>query len=261
MARRKPPQPPPLVQRDLTPEEIDRGITKLNRRINQVENLRGSQYNAQAVYDAESEIRNTLLGIFGEESLEFREHGYHKIRHGSNFMGMSKQESQKNFEVGIPRTVGMLQGLIRRLNERKSDLAHDPVARAKNSIEGLDLHPRIGPVAVPLYIDGHFSEAVFNATKALANYIQEKSGRFDLDGTALMSTVFSKRNPILAFSDLSDQSGQDEQEGMMHLFMGASLGIRNPRGHSMVSDSAERAIEYIAFLSMLASRVDEASKR
>ena len=168
MARRKAQQPPQLVQRDFAPEEINRGIEKLNRRIHQVESLQGSQYDAQAVYDAESDIRNTLLEIFGEESLEFREHGYHDISHGPTFIEMSEQECQQNFEAGIPRTVEMLQGLIRRLDERKSDLADDPVARAKNAFGGLDLHPRIAAVAAPLYRDGHFSDAVFNASKALA---------------------------------------------------------------------------------------------
>lgn len=125
----------------------------------------------------------------------------------------------------------------------------------------MNLHTRIESAAGQLYKDGHYSDAVFAASKALINYVQERSSRFDLDGTPLMTTVFSKKNPILAFSDLADQSKQDEQEGMMYLFMGTSLGIRNPRGHSFVQDSPERALEYIALLSMLASRVDEATKK
>ena len=47
-----------------------------------------------------------------------------------------------------------------------------------------------------------------------------------------MRTVFSSKDPILAFNDLADQTDRDEQEGTMHLFEGAVLAIRNPGGHS-----------------------------
>ena len=75
-----------------------------------------------------------------------------------------------------------------------------------------------------------------------------------------MRTVFSKNAPILAFNDLSDQSDFDEQEGMMHLYEGVALGIRNPRGHDFQEDSADRALEYICLISMLANRLEETTK-
>jgi uncharacterized protein (TIGR02391 family) len=124
----------------------------------------------------------------------------------------------------------------------------------------LNVHPRISSVCGGLYRDGHFEPAVFNASKALIHFVQERACRYDLDGTALMRTVFSRNNPVLAFNDLSDQSDLDEQEGMMHLFEGAVLAIRNPRGHSFLNDSPERALEYIGLLSMLASRVEETTQ-
>ena len=93
------------------------------------------------------------------------------------------------------------------------------------------------------------------------NFVKEKSRRHDLDGAPLMRTVFSRNNPILAFNDLSDQTDQDEQEGMMHLFEGAVLALRNPRAHTLLDDSPEIALEYIALLSMLAKRVEQAKRR
>jgi hypothetical protein len=64
-----------------------------------------------------------------------------------------------------------------------------------------------------------------------------------------MTSVFSKNKPILAFNNLTDRTEQDEQEGMIHLFMGAVLALRNPRSHALLVDSPEHALEYIAFLS------------
>lgn len=75
-----------------------------------------------------------------------------------------------------------------------------------------------------------------------------------------MRTVFSRNNPTLFFNDLSDQSDLDEQEGMMHLFEGVVLGIRNLRGHSILDDQPERALEYLALISLLANRVEEAKR-
>jgi len=101
---------------------------------------------------------------------------------------------------------------------------------------------------------------VFAASKALINYVKERSNQYELDGAALMRTVFSSKDPILAFNDLADQTERDEQEGTMHLFEGAVLAIRNPGGHSFPEGLEQRAVEYICFLSLLAYRVEEAKK-
>jgi len=75
-----------------------------------------------------------------------------------------------------------------------------------------------------------------------------------------MRTVFSPNNPILAFNDLTDQTNKDEQEGMMHLYEGVMLGVRNPRAHDLFDQDPQRALEYIVLISLLAKRVGEAKK-
>jgi hypothetical protein len=62
------------------------------------------------------------------------------------------------------------------------------------------------------------------------------------------------------FNELRDQTDFDEQEGMMHLFEGAVLGIRNPGGHTFPEGPEQRAIEYLSLLSLLAYRVQEAKR-
>jgi hypothetical protein len=44
------------------------------------------------------------------------------------------------------------------------------------------------------------------------------------------------------------------------LFSGAVAGLRNPRAHRLIKDDAERALEFIAFVSLLAKLLDEAKK-
>jgi uncharacterized protein (TIGR02391 family) len=100
----------------------------------------------------------------------------------------------------------------------------------------LKLHPRILDMTREKFMDGYHWEAVFAASKALVNYVKERSGRHNLDGAPLVRTVFSKNSPFLAFNDLANQTDLDEQEGMMHLFEGAVLAIRNPGGHDFSED-------------------------
>jgi uncharacterized protein (TIGR02391 family) len=144
------------------------------------------------------------------------------------------------------------------LAKKLAELGQDAAARARDTFEALDLHPRIAAVATPLYRDGHYANAVLNASTALVNFVKEKSGRFDLDGAALMTTVLSVNTPRLAINGLADQTDRDEQQGMMHLFAGAVLALRNPRAHKLFQDSPEQALDYIAFLSMLARALDRA---
>jgi uncharacterized protein (TIGR02391 family) len=155
----------------------------------------------------------------------------------------------------------MLEGLIRGLEEKRGEIAEDSSSKIRAAFRGLDLHPRIASVAVDLFQDGHYRNAVLDAAVALVNFVKEKSRRQDLDGAPLMRTVFSKNGPILAFNQLADQSELDEQEGLMHLFEGTVLALRNPRAHTIVPDEPEIALEYIALMSLLAKRLDDAKRR
>ena len=171
-----------------------------------------------------------------------------------------EERLQARVNGGI-QTLRIIDGLIDRLKERREELDGGDRPSPSSYFEKLNLHPRIADVARDLFLNGHHFEAVFAGAKALVNFVKERSGRHDLDGAPLVRTVFSKNNPALAFNDLADQTDLDQQEGMMHLFEGAVLGIRNPGGHAFPEGTEQRAIEYISLLSLLAYLVQEAKKR
>lgn len=244
-------------------DEIDHAIAKLERRVKELEVLDVAvAINGDTGADdvAISNVRETIREVFGTNSPEFREHEYIRLWAGAMFMGMERHEIIASTERGRIQTIGIIRGLIDRLKEKRDDLTTGVISRPSIYFDELKLHPRIADVARDLFMDGYHWEAVFAASKALVNYVKDRSGKHDLDGAPLMRTVFSKNDPILAFNDLSDQTDQDEQEGMMHLFEGAILGIRNPGGHSFPEGTEQRAIEYISFLSLLAYRVQEARR-
>ena len=262
---RKPQQPPPLQPREFrSTQEIDLAIAKLRRRIEELEKLdvpAAMAGHTGAIETAGSNVRTAILEVFGEGSPEYREHQYVHIWQGPQYLDMDRSYIAQCIEQGRPYVIGILNGLIGRLEEKRAEFGAAGAPPPSGYYDHLNLHPRIREVSRDLFMDGHHWQAVFEASKVLVNYVKDRSGQHSLDGAALMRTVFSKNDPILAFNDLKDQTDLDEQEGTMHLFEGVVLAIRNPGGHSFPEGPEQRAIEEISFLSMLAYRVQEAKRR
>ena len=258
-------EPPPLEPREFrSPEEIDSAVIKLARRIQELERLdvKGATLNQTgAVEVAISNVRETIREVFGSNSPEFKEYGHLELWEGSMYMGMNDSEIIGGVDRGRRQVIGILNGLVDRLKEKREDLETGTTPAPSTYFDRLNLHPRVREVSRDLFMDGHPWEAVFAASKALINYIKERSGRDDLDGAPLVRAVFSRNNPALAFNDLANQTDLDEQEGMMHLFEGVVLAIRNPGGHSFPEGPEQRAIEYISLISLLAYRVQESKRR
>jgi len=125
--------------------------------------------------------------------------------------------------------------------------------------DSLQLHKDIVNVSKQLFLDEHYASAVLEAFKFVNNAVKKKSN-INSDGSPLMSSVFRKDNPILKLNALHSDSDKDEQNGFMYLFMGAMMGIRNPKAHeNIVLNDPHRALHYLAFASLLRIRVDEAT--
>lgn len=265
MAKRATPAQPVIVPKQWSaPEDIDRAVAKLQRRISELEAL---DIQAAVLQDtgmddvAVSNVRETIRDVFGHDSPEFNEHQCIQLWAGGMFFDMSDADIIAGTERGRKQVIGMLNGLIVRLSEKREELVSSGAPQPKAFLDYLNLHPRIADVASDLFQDSYHWEAVFAAAKALVNYIKERSGQHQLDGAPLVRTVFSRNNPILSFNELLDQNDMDEQEGMMHLFEGVILGIRNPGGHSFPEGPEQRAVEYLSLISLLAYRVQEAKRK
>lgn len=267
MAGRRTPQgPPPIESKQFSLEDIESGIRKLRRRLDEVTALdpKRTGHDDERLVNASRNIKADLIEIFGQNSPEYRAHGTHDVRHQPRAFlsgrGIPGPDYQRCFAEGWPKTIAMLEGLIKRLEEKREDLGVDKTARVRASFEGFDLHPRIAEASADLYQNRHYRNAVLDACLALEDYVKQKSRCRDRDGADLMRYVFSKNNPVLAFNALVDDTDKSEQEGMMHLFEGVMLALRNPRAHTLSDDSPEQALEYIAMLSLLAKRLEAASR-
>jgi len=123
----------------------------------------------------------------------------------------------------------------------------------------LQLHPIIKEASEKLFKNEHYAEAIFEAYKALINYVKERSGMKELDGQDLMNKVFKKEQPIIQLNELSTREEINEQEGYRYLFIGAVQAIRNPLAHAKKEQKDPfEALEYLSFASLLAKKIDKA---
>ena len=216
------------------------------------------QNNSPNIKVLESGFRNTVREVFGAQSPEFAEFGHIEMFQGPLRGGMPISEIIEARLRGREYFVMIAAELIGRLQQKIHQLRRAIDSKKRPSIDPDSLHPRIAEAAGELLKDGHFWEAVFAASKALVLHVKARSGREDLDGVSLMRTVFSKNGPILRFNGLDGQTALDHQEGMMHLFEGAVMALRNLGGHSFPNGPSEIALQHIQLLSLLARRADDA---
>lgn len=241
------------------PEEIDRAIRNLRVRIQDVEALALGQvsFDDMRVQNVIGNIRRTILEAFGGGSEEYQRHFHHEIWDGPHSVSISESAKQRAFQAGIPRTIAMLDGLVADLESRRQ-LLGSPSKPVGRPFDGVGMHPAIRTAAEALYESRHYAQAVFEAGKVLVNLVKQKTGRFDLDGADLMLKAFRPEKPLLTFNPMRTETETGEQQGLMFLFAGVVLALRNPRAHDTVVDSGDEARDYLLTISRLAHRLDGA---
>lgn len=176
------------------------------------------------------------------------------------------------------RAIGQLENDIKTgIRDRKTGKMISPIGESKLEIktkptskrepkdtdesllylfDSMQFHPRIVQASRKLFEDGHYSDAILRAFIEVNSFVKAKTG-LELDGKALMSKVFRIDEPVIKLNKLKTQSEKDEQEGFMFLFMGAMVGIRNPKAHdNIIQRNPLRTLEYLALASMLMRRAE-----
>lgn len=258
--------PGPKQSANVSADEMRAAIPRIERRIDDLKKFDVSSVHARSdprIKALEASIDRTLVSIFGADSVEYERYRLAKNLDtaGLNlYGGPPLSEVLEGLEKGKERAITLLKGIVAWFREELDDLGEALGGQAFGAYEGLSLHPVIDQASGQRFKDGHYADAIEAACKALNNLVQNKSGRLDLDGTDLMRTVFSPKKPIVAFNPLRDKTDEVEQEGMMHLFEGAIMALRNPRAHKLIEDDPEKGLEFIAFVSLLAKLLDDARK-
>jgi uncharacterized protein (TIGR02391 family) len=263
---RTPKQPAPQSA-NLSLQQMELAIPKLERRIadlaafdvDSINDRRDPRIDALA-----KQLDGLLVSIFGAGTVEYNRYhwGVTELDTASvNIMyETSLGEVREGLRQGIATAKAHLEAIKAGFLEELGDAGHTGTAKTLKAYEGLELHPDIERAAGRLFHDGHYANAVEDAVKALNALVRLDSGVDDKDGSSLMEHVFNPKNPILKFNSLADASDMDEQKGFMMMFSGAVAGLRNPRAHKIIKDDPEKALEFIAFVSLLAKLADQAKR-
>lgn len=255
-----PAQPRPA---NLSLDQMRAALPKLDRRLKELAEFpvdRIEKRSDPRIRAMETDIDGALAEIFGADTLEYQQHrGIRYIdKAGHNLMYETPMsEVRDGLDRGCKSAAAVLGAIRKRFVENLEDAGMTAGSRAISAYSGLDLHKEVSRACSKLYLDGHYAGAVEAAVKAVNGLVRFRSG-LELDGSTLMERAFAPSNPILKFNALADQSDRDEQRGFMMMFSGAVAGLRNPRAHGFIKDDPERALEYIAFVSLLAKLLDEA---
>lgn len=247
----------------LNRKEIERAIRKLEKRV--------GEQNALLTINSYEELRlrcsevatvtnETLASIFGRDTAEYRSYQVHFLTGMVFAASRSQHVYVESYHQSVRSELTKLIAAVRVLKERMDEIDEDSESSALRAYENLELHAEIKRAAGQLYQDGHYAQAISTAVIALNDFVRLRSGVSDKDGTNLMEFVFNPSKPTLRFNDLSDDSDRSEQRGFMMMYSGAVVGLRNPRAHKIIKDDPEEALEYIAFISLLAKLVDKAKK-
>lgn len=123
------------------------------------------------------------------------------------------------------------------------------------------MHPRIRKECSDRFDAGLYADAILAAYKVVIDMVKKKTGSI-LDGKNLMEQTFTVNDPVIRLNSLKTVSDKNEQEGFKDIYMGAVVGIRNPKAHDIIHQLDRiRTLEYLALASLLARRVDEGTVR
>ncbi|MCB8877617.1 TIGR02391 family protein [Acidisoma silvae] len=253
----------------LSEMQIRAAIPKLHKRLDELEALNVnllSNDDEPKLEGFSHKIASTLRDVYGADSIEYYEYSPGKLAPQFSIfwdgMDTSLRGNLNEVREKVDQAKSRLTTAIELLEEKlpQTGQTGESTTSAIQAYRGLDLHKEVARVASSRYLSGHYADAVEASVKALNALVRLRSG-LEQDGSFLMERAFNPSNPALKFNDLADQSDKDEQKGFMMLFSGAVAGLRNPRAHGFINDDPERALEFIAFISLLAKLLDETSQK
>ncbi len=252
---------------NLTIPQMRQAISKIERRLPELEAFDPNSVRSRQdpeIATLEGKLETLLESIYPPHTTENRQFGHRATsldtaRHNA-FEPPPLGEVRQGLMRGKETALHQWKAIVDHLNEEIENSTETNSGRAVQAYEGLELHPYIARAASSLYTSGHYANAIEDAVKALNALVRLASGVDDKDGTHLMEFVFNPKTPILKFNGLADQSDLDEQRGFMMMLSGAVAGLRNPRAHKLIKDDAESALEFIAFVSLLAKIVEKAKR-
>lgn len=135
------------------------------------------------------------------------------------------------------------------------------------------LHPRVKAISESLFKKSEYFNAVFEATKALNDFIRDLTGLPDSEIKLVQNVIGDPnareiKSPKIRFNPLDPtstdyKSQQNEQRGFSHIAHGIFFAFRHPKGHEPKDKdwgdiSPYEALDQLVVISYLMKRFEEA---
>ncbi|WP_321417843.1 TIGR02391 family protein [uncultured Methanomethylovorans sp.] len=130
-----------------------------------------------------------------------------------------------------------------------------------SEFQNRNFHPEILKNCKPLYLDGHYFHAVFEAAKIYHQLVQEKSHNSE-DGQKLMLNAWDPDKGTLKVTKCVSVTDKNVQQGIAFLSAGLMRAVRNPTAHEpahLWPISKEECLDILSFISFLLKKLDEAT--
>ncbi|MBN1364158.1 MAG: TIGR02391 family protein [Syntrophaceae bacterium] len=256
---------PEIREAHLSSNTMRAALPKISRRIEELEKFDVNQVPKRfdpQVQSLEHKYDDTLLEIFGKDTVEYKRYRMDNFDTAPLVTGRPQPIDivREGLKSGIAQAISHLKTIQELFQEKIRDMESSTNGFAMISLDSIDLHLQIREAVYKLFQGGHYANAVEDGCKTLDFLVKIKSGRHDLSGADLMQTVFSVNDPILKFNNLKNEEDISEQQGMMFLYAGAMMALRNPGARQIMQDHPESAFELIIFVNYLAKSLDRAVK-
>jgi len=166
----------------------------------------------------------------------------------------------------------ILSGAGRALGVTEMAMLYEAIAKETQHPEPLllleyfPIHERIREVSRDYIKNGKYASAVFEATKALNEKIQECSGVMNKNEVELVQATMKKVSdpsslPIKFNDYLNEDSGKNEQVGLASICEGIFKAFRNPKGHKpeghkLVQLNAYEVLDQLVIISYMMKRIE-----
>ena len=203
-------------------------------------------------------IEDILESAFGVTSTEYRRVADVQI----TLTKGTRAELQRAYVRKVHRIQQEVDSIIQKYEQLKIEEKPAITTEAKDTMkspiqlfDAMQFHPKIIQASKSLFENKHYAQAIFEAFKAVENFVQDKSG-ISLYGSNLMEKVFNEENPVIKVPE-AGYYYKDVQRGFKNLFIGAAQGIRNPKAHKeIIQKDPYITLQYLGFASFLLKRID-----
>jgi uncharacterized protein (TIGR02391 family) len=235
-----------------------KSMALLKHLIDEIPHLRTLNYKNPELRPWLERVKNILSLAFGDEDYQ----KFVNAEWRSDMRLMGDEVHQGNYQHNLTTLKTILQSIIDKHELLATKTQPTSKRKPKDADElllylydAINLHPKIINASRQLFKNGHYAQAIFEACKAVENFVQDKSG-LTLYGTNLMEKVFNEENPIIKVPEAGHYD-REVQKGFKHLFIGASQGIRNPKAHKeIIQKDPYITFQYLGFFSFLLKRID-----